>query len=80
MESLELIKIVAGWVAVVGSVMTGAISYLFFQVVQLSKKVGALEEEVENYKQCPTPNCFFRPRPLYNPPTETITTNNPQAA
>lgn len=70
----ESVIAAVGWI---GSTMTAAITYLFFQVVGLNRKVGKLEEEVENYKDCPTPNCFFRPRPLY-PSHPTATGNAPQ--
>ena len=86
-DDAEILKTAVGWVATVGGVMGTAITYLFFQVVALNKKVGGLEaeikeykEDIEEYKGCPVPHCYFRIRRLQREETQTVTTNNPQTA
>ena len=79
LDDTEIIKTAIGWVATIGTTLTGAVTYLFFQVVNLNRKVGRMEAEImeykhdiEEYKNCPTPQCFFRVRRLQRDQTETI--------
>ncbi len=67
----ESVVAAVGWI---GTSMTAAITYLYFQVVSLNRKVGKLEEELENYRDCPIHNCFFRTRSI--PPSGPSATGN----
>jgi hypothetical protein len=78
-DDTEIIKTAIGWVATIGTTLTGAVTYLFFQVVNLNRKVGRMEAEIqeykadiEEYKNCPIPQCYFRVRRLQREQTETI--------
>jgi hypothetical protein len=87
LDDTEIIKTAIGWVATIGATLTGTVGYLFFQVVSLTRKVGRMESEIQEYKNdiaeyknCPIPQCYFRHRKLVREQTQTITTSNPQTA
>ena len=78
-DDTEIIKTAIGWVATVGTGLTSAVGYLFFQVGSLNRKVGNMESEIqeykhdiEEYKNCPIPQCHFRIRKLEKQRTETL--------
>lgn len=80
----DILKTAIGWVATVGGTLSAAVGYLFFQVVSLNRKVGSMESEINDYKQdlqqykdCPVPQCYFRISKLQREQTQTITTSNP---
>ena len=86
-DDTEIIKTAIGWVATVGTGLTSAVGYLFFQVVSLNRKVGHMESEIqeykndiEEYKNCPIPQCHFRIKKLRKEWTDTIAKNNPSPA
>lgn len=79
LDDTEIIKTAIGWVATVGTGLTSAVAYLFFQVVSLNRKVGRMESEIEEYKHdiaeyknCPIPQCHFRITKLRKERTETM--------
>lgn len=86
-DDTEIIKTAIGWVATVGTTLTGTVGYLFFQVVSLNRKVGHMESEIqeykhdiEEYKNCPIPQCHFRIKKLRKEWTDTITKSNTATA
>jgi hypothetical protein len=87
LDDTEIIKTAIGWVATVGTTLTGAVGYLFIQVVSLNRKVGRMEAEISEYKNdiaeyknCPVLNCYFRVRRLNQDTPLTITRPTPSPA
>jgi hypothetical protein len=87
LDDTEIIKTAIGWVATIGTTLTGTVGYLFFQVVSLNRKVGHMESEIheykkdiEEYKNCPIPQCYFRIRRLKREETSALPITKPSPA
>lgn len=67
-DDTYILKTAVAWIASAAAALSGGVTYLFYQVVSLTKKLGALEQEVSEakldllkFQNCPIQNCVFRP-------------------
>lgn len=61
-DDAQVIKAGLAWISVAGTTLSGCVAYLFGKVLTLTKKIGKLESALEEYRDCPVPNCYFRLR------------------
>lgn len=61
-DDAQVLKTGLAWISVAGTTLGGCVAYLFRQVLALTKKIGKLESDLDEYKDCPVANCYFRLR------------------
>jgi len=61
-DDAQVLKTGLAWISVAGTTLGGCVAYLFRQVLMLTKKIAKLESNLDEYRDCPVPNCYFRLR------------------
>ena len=59
-DDAQVLKTALAWISVAGTTLSGCVAYLFGKVLSLTKKIGKLESDLDEYRDCPVPNCYFR--------------------
>lgn len=74
-DDAQVIKTGLAWISVAGTTLSGCVAYLFGKVVSLTKKIGKLESALDEYRDCPVNNCYFRLRRQQRMPHDTETSS-----